>query len=939
MGTAQPIRVAIDIETTGLQAEFDAIIEIGAVRFRGTENLETFETIINPRKHLPYRIQRLTNITPAMLKGQPYLADIAPRLRTFIADYPLVGHSVGFDADFLRRSQIGERNTLLDTYELASFLIPSLQSYSLESVATHLQLPPSIHHRALADAELARDVLLALEERITKLPDHLLITLCSLGNPSDLPFMGLLHHEQRTRGLPAHQSFGGGGSTFGAAVNSKLGVDPAVLGTALAAQPEAMPNILIASSSEPKDIDTTTSTLVMDTFSANETTFIEIGSSREAIDQILIPALTWAIRGQQRLIIAAPTVAAIRDLTLHHLPRAIGKIDGADESVTVSTLYEARDYLCTHRWYGPGRDVAQQTPEGLRGLAKLSTWVQETTTGARSELSLNPKEQSTWELVRAGREFMEMPKCAYRERGWCFAQRAQEAAAKATIIITTHAAVLSSASLAGTKSATPYVPNADGYLFLDTQQLEERVIQQATRSVGKDEIAVALDLLWHRHGQQSRGILAQAAQTLPNDPTHAEWEKQVNRAAEALQQLLQAFATLLHDANTTGPNQAEARLSTLRLDQATRGIQGWNGVVSSWRTAAKRIHALADTVALAAKSLVKIRGSESLMLELTASDQWLRQLQQWGNEVIEQPQTDMLYWIRPQQAFNRFGSRGRPGVDQPEELPSIHSAPVNGAAFIAPALTKLGKGIILSGTALTIDSSFDYMSDRLGVPPSSHQLIAAANEAYQTTLLVPNNAPEPNTNDYQKSLNEALLDVVSTLQGRTIALFASHSAMRTTYTVIKPLLEKQDIMVLAQGIDGSQRQLWQNFRSQERVFIMGAGGIWDTLDSEDVEPACIFIARLPLAATNDPLLEARAGAYTDPMQQFIVPYSTLRLRQTLNKLAWQHQRRNVIIMYDRRIIAKGYGVTMFHSLPATTYREADRAMLGTLANDWLNIEG
>jgi DNA polymerase III epsilon subunit family exonuclease len=166
MPSATPVRVAIDIETTGLQVESDSIIEIGAVRFRGTAILDSFETFVEPRRALPYRIQRLTHITPAMLAGAPAFSAIAPTLRALLGDAPLVGHSVGFDATFLRKMRLAERNALLDTFELASLLLPTLGSYSLDSVAAHLGLSAPQHHRALADALLARDVLLALEARI-----------------------------------------------------------------------------------------------------------------------------------------------------------------------------------------------------------------------------------------------------------------------------------------------------------------------------------------------------------------------------------------------------------------------------------------------------------------------------------------------------------------------------------------------------------------------------------------------------------------------------------------------------------------------------------------------------------------------------------------------------------------------------------------------------
>ncbi|HEX6122601.1 MAG TPA: 3'-5' exonuclease, partial [Ktedonobacterales bacterium] len=100
---SQPVRVALDLETTGLHPEHDAIIEIGAVKFAGDEVLDTFEALVAPAIPLPYRIQRLTGIAPAKLRGAPPLVTVLPRLREFLGDLPLVGHNIPFDVAFLRR--------------------------------------------------------------------------------------------------------------------------------------------------------------------------------------------------------------------------------------------------------------------------------------------------------------------------------------------------------------------------------------------------------------------------------------------------------------------------------------------------------------------------------------------------------------------------------------------------------------------------------------------------------------------------------------------------------------------------------------------------------------------------------------------------------------------------------------------------------------------
>src|ERR1700730_9535080 len=165
MAKKPAIRVALDLETTGLHVEQDAILEAAAVKFQGSEVIDTFETFSDPGRSIPYRVQRLTGIKPEQLVGAPLFEAISKKLHDFLGDYPLVGHSIPFDASFLRRWGLARSNPLLDTFELATVVLPSLASYNLGQVAESLGIAvPLDRHRAMVDTVLAMDVFLALHQ-------------------------------------------------------------------------------------------------------------------------------------------------------------------------------------------------------------------------------------------------------------------------------------------------------------------------------------------------------------------------------------------------------------------------------------------------------------------------------------------------------------------------------------------------------------------------------------------------------------------------------------------------------------------------------------------------------------------------------------------------------------------------------------------------------
>ena len=148
--------VCFDIETTGLKVTQEAITEIGAVRLRNGEIVETFQTFVDPERRLSPEIIGLTGITDDMLRGAPKLKDALTAFLAFAGDAPLAAHNAEFDISFIRagcqKCGIPFEPTYIDTLILAQNLLPGLGKYKLDIVADHLQLPQFNHHRASDDA-------------------------------------------------------------------------------------------------------------------------------------------------------------------------------------------------------------------------------------------------------------------------------------------------------------------------------------------------------------------------------------------------------------------------------------------------------------------------------------------------------------------------------------------------------------------------------------------------------------------------------------------------------------------------------------------------------------------------------------------------------------------------------------------------------------------
>jgi ATP-dependent DNA helicase DinG len=986
---AQPVRIAIDLETTGLRPEQDAIVEIGALKFAGDDVLDTFEALVAPGVPLPYRIQRLTGITPAQLRDAPPLSDVLPRLRTFLGDAPLVGHSVPFDAAFLHRHGIARRNPLVDTYELASALLPGLANYSLAAVGAALGVHSPTYHRALADARLSRDVFLALLARLDALDGSTLAALGRLATPPDWTVAYFVRQELRARGQAVHPSSAGDAlGTLGDQLAAKLGMNPAVL--SLAIPRDTLPLLLdvapsvdaAASPSDSVDDDAARANAITASIRDNLTIggplLIEAQNDVTSLIACLAPAVAWAHEQGERVIVSAADGESLRRLARHLLPRAYTAAGVAPADVPAAELAERDAYLCLHRWFGAARLARDgQLPHELaRGLAKLTVWAGVTRTGTVSEVALAGQEQAAWDRARSGVEFADsIAGCAYRRDGYCLVARAQDAAAEARLVLTTHRGL--AAHLAGEDDL---LPAAARVLVLDAHLLDGALREAQSTALDRQELLARLAILADvEPGGRRAGLLHLAAQRLDRTGEARErtWAGQIERARQYVERFFQALERLLAEAQGKSSGSAdggaeggESRM--LRIDAGTRQLTSWAGVTQAWAALDERLATVAKAAREAAQltlgaAAVNPPAGDGLATDLLGAARLLDRTRRQTEDILHAAdESTRVYWLRvpyPQsaegdrrrdgavaqrprgkpgglnlQAPDMSGSRERPneanGGAEPSEAPELHSAPCRSGELLAP-LWAPGSGVVLASPALAVAGDFTYARVSLGLPDTTQTLGSSLDRADQTLLCLPTDVPEPNAPQFQRRLDDALVSLAVALGGDLVAIFPSHAALRSSALAIRRLLERHDILVLAQGQDGSARQIWQTFRTEPRVVLLGAGAFWEGAEQEKRPPACVVVSRVPFPALADPLLGARAEQWPDPQSQFVVPHAALRVRHALGGLAWSHRRRNAVVLFDRRLQTRSYGPTILGTLPRCTQYQETMAQVAERAAEWV----
>jgi len=147
----------LDLETTGFLDKTDKITEIGIMKIKNGEVLDSFSCFVNPQRPIPPRVVEVTNITDDMVKDAETIENVFPKMMEFIEGSVLVAHNAKFDMGFLKQNA---KNlgfdfdfTYVDTLGLAKSVFPDFKKYKLGKIAEKLGIKVEVAHRALDDVD------------------------------------------------------------------------------------------------------------------------------------------------------------------------------------------------------------------------------------------------------------------------------------------------------------------------------------------------------------------------------------------------------------------------------------------------------------------------------------------------------------------------------------------------------------------------------------------------------------------------------------------------------------------------------------------------------------------------------------------------------------------------------------------------------------------
>jgi ATP-dependent DNA helicase DinG len=944
-----PNAVFFDCETTGLDPEHDAILEVGLVRWNSDGTESRYFQLFDPQIAIPRTITLLTGIRPEDCEGQPFIHEKIQEIMRFMKGFWVIGHHVDFDLDFLRTAcgrhcsdqDFIDSSRVLDTLELSRLLYPFFPNHRLDTVAGLLDVPVTRQHRALADAETTALIFRKMLSALLGLDPSVVSTVRRIldGASDGLRFLfdalGVqLKNSPTSKNVKHPDSKNVLGERTAAPDSEETEVQKVDLKEVerFFENDGALSQTLSKFELRKPQKDMAFSVAKV----LNQDGFLvaEAGTGVGKSLSYLIPAALWAIGNpSDKTVISTHTKTLQDQLFFKDLPL----VQQAVRKPFSAVLLKGRaNYLCLARLQNLFDHLEEKlSQDQRRKLLPLVLWASRTQTGDIEENAGFQREanESVWTLVNSESSWCTGGQCPFESA--CFVQRIHRASRTANLLIVNHALLFS--SLALNHSALGDFET----LIIDEAHQIEKVASQHLGIVLHQGLFTEIVYWLHVQKPKEIGLLValrHLVEHAASDPLPKFDSSVLRRIQDATRELSEASHQFFKGLSTlpifSVADQSRANRTRVRIRES---------FVPQMPAAFERLERVLEQL--------RFNLSECLhQLKLGSFD-----VHPEGEPVCRELEivADKLSVLVDGLVHFRKADFSKHAVwcefvekDQKRE-PFLHSVPIDIAGLLADMLyPKLRRGVLTSAT-LTVCERFDYLLHRWGLDCVEPERLTTKvfgspyNFQDQALLLIPTFLSNPKENRFSSDL-ALLLQRLLTIHPRgTMVLFTSHSLLQETYDAVRPALEEKGIRLLGQGIDGSRTLLLKTFQKDVRSVLFGTSSFWEGVDVPGQALELLVITKIPFDVPTDPLIEARMerihSQTGNGFLNYAVPEAVVKLRQGFGRLIRSTEDRGAVLMLDQRMTQKDYGSIFLKSLPVEARLCKDESSLFSLLNEWFTV--
>lgn len=556
---------------------------------------------------------------------------------------------------------------------------------------------------------------------------------------------------------------------------------------------------------------------------------------------------------QQRAIVSTGTKNLQEQLITKDIPLLNTLLDNELHAV----LMKGRNnYLCLRRYEEFASQPAFQTMREKKRWSRIMEWAEYTDTGDRSEMAFLPDNSELWHSICSRREECFGLRCPHYRS--CFLLRLKIQAQSADLVVVNHHLYFADMTLRKENSFST-LPQAETIVFDEAHLLEEVATQFLGSHLSQGDILDFVKMI--RRWKPGR-----------KDMQEAEWrlEPSLRRLEEGVKLFFDsmpsgegrfAISDIINNETERMGTVLVERLNNLRSDLEREGL-----------------------------------------IPAEFVDEW--------NDICRMlSDSTRLFLARTEPAMAWWGEHTSQGN-------ALHATPVDISGDFSRILKRPDQSVILTSATLTMQNSFDFMKDRLGIPGSLTCIYPSPFDyARQGILYLPQTLPFPDHPGFYPECAKEITRILEMSEGRAFILTTSYAGMEK----LRALLNETIAFPLFVQGDEPKRILIEKFRSDIHSVLLATISFWQGVDVPGESLSAVIIDKLPFASPADPVTRARVEYFRengmDPFSGFQVPSAVMMLKQGIGRLIRSRSDRGLVAVLDQRILTRSYGQKFIRSLP------------------------